>query len=91
MSIESEKHNQNLRLIIIDCRALMLQKEAMLPGSAQFEITNSCDKRNLLNQVRQRFDDCKDQVHICLLGLNPQEVPRDFNESGDYLGPSNFG
>lgn len=27
-SVDSEKTNQNLRLIIIDCRILMLQKEA---------------------------------------------------------------
>lgn len=30
-------------------------------------------------------------MHICLLGLNPQEVPRDYKEANDFIGQSNFG
>lgn len=33
------------RLVIIDCRIDMLQKEAMLPRTAKFEVTNNCDKK----------------------------------------------
>lgn len=41
--------------------------------------------------MRQRFDGCKDQVHICLLGLNRQEVPKDYNEAQETVGFSHFG
>ena len=34
------------------------------------------------------MDDCKDQAHICLLGLNEQEVPKDYNEASDFFGQS---
>ena len=80
-SIDSEKSRNPIRLVIMDCRASMLQKEAMLPRSAKFDIDNNCDKKNLLEQVHQLIDDCKDQAHICLVGLSEQEVPKDYNQA----------
>ena len=31
----------------MDCRILMLQKEATLPKTSKFEINNNCDKKYL--------------------------------------------
>lgn len=36
-----------IRLVVIDCRLAMLQKETMLPRTAKLEIHNDCDKRYL--------------------------------------------
>ena len=33
-------------------------------------------------------DDCKDHTHICLLGLEEQETPKDYNEASDFFGQS---
>jgi len=81
ISLDSEKYKNAIRLVIMDCRASMLQKEAMLPRSAKFDIDNNCDKKNLLQQVRKLIDGCKDQAHICLVGLSEQEVPKDYNQA----------
>ena len=53
----------------MDCRIDMLQKEAMLPRTAKFEVSNNCDKKFLQEQIRKLVVDCKDQDHICLMGL----------------------
>jgi hypothetical protein len=59
----------------------MLQKEAMLPSTAKFEINNNCDKKYLQQQVRNLIADCSEQDHICLVGLSEQEVPKDYNQA----------
>ena len=51
----------------------------MLPRTAKFEVTNNCDKKQLQAQIRKLVVDCKDQDHICLMGLNELEVPKDLN------------
>jgi hypothetical protein len=80
LSTDSQRKNQ-MRLVILDCRASMLQKEAMLPRSGKIDINNNCDKMSLVDQVKGLVEDCKDQTHICLVGLNSMEVPKDYNDA----------
>ena len=70
----------------MDCRVAMLQSEALLPRCAKFEISNDCQKKALIEQIKKLVIDCKDQDHICLLGLNELETPKDYEEAQEKFG-----
>jgi len=69
-SKSKDEYQNQLRLIVIDCRLLMLQSEVMMPNTLRFDIQNNCDKAYIQHQVRQLIMDIQPQDHVCLLGLS---------------------
>lgn len=39
-----------------------------------------------MEQVKKLIVDCKDQDHICLLGLNELDIPKDYAEAQEQFG-----
>ena len=53
----------------------------MLPRTCKLDINNNCDRKSIQEQIRLLVGDCRDFDHICLLGLEEQDVPRDYNQA----------
>lgn len=85
LSTDSQRRSHT-RLLVLDCRSSMLHKETMLPRCGKIDIGNTCDRRSLVEQVRGFIEGCKDQAHICLMGLNQLEVPKDYTDAQEQYG-----
>lgn len=73
-----------IRLVIIDIRSDMLQRETMLPRTGKLDFKNEIDKKALYQQIKDVLAGLTaqhDQIHICLLGLKSQEVPKSYDEA----------
>ena len=61
------------RFIIVDCRLNTLQQEVTLPHCLTVEVLAASKAEQLKNQIKSLLD-YKDSYHICLLGLDKNEV-----------------
>lgn len=50
----------------------------------QFQLSNNCEKRNLINQVRMLIEGFKNQRHICLFGLNRIECQKEYYSNDNH-------
>lgn len=73
-----------IRLVVIDVRSDMLQRETMLPRTGKLDFKNEVDKNALYQQIKDVLAGLTaqhDQIHICLLGLKSQDVPKSYDEA----------
>jgi len=70
----------------------MLLDETALPRTCKVGVENHTDKMQLHQNVRRLLAGCKENDHICLLGLQEQKVPKSYDEAHELgFGASPLG
>ena len=66
----------------------MLQRDGYMINCAKLEVENGITRTELERRIDFLVGNIHEEIHICLLGLNEQEIPTDYNQQQDLLNGS---